>query len=57
MYGVIGTLVLILDVAVIVDCLQSPMSAAEKCLWIFLVLFLPVLGMLLYFLLAKRPIL
>ena len=55
MYGIIGLLIFILDIVAIVDCLQSPMDGNKKLLWVLLILVLPFLGMVLYFLLAKRP--
>ena len=46
--------VLVLDIIAIVDCLKSDASTGKKLLWILLVLILPVLGMILYFLLGKK---
>ncbi len=54
MYGLAGLLVFILDVVAIVDCIQSSLDTGKKLLWILLILVLPLLGMLLYFLLAKK---
>ena len=54
MYGISAILILVLDIIAIVDCLQSSMDSAKKLLWVLLVLALPVLGMVLYFLLAKK---
>lgn len=54
MYGFLGLLIFVLDIVVIVDCLQSSMDGTKKLLWVVLVLLLPLLGMLLYFLLAKK---
>ena len=54
MYGLVGLLIFILDIVAIVDCVQSSMEGTKKLLWILLILLLPFLGMLLYFLLAKR---
>ena len=54
MYGLAGLLVFILDIVAIVDCIQSSLDTGKKLLWILLILVLPLLGMLLYFLLAKK---
>lgn len=56
MYGIVGLIIFVLDIVAIVDCIQSPMDGAKKLLWILLILILPLLGMLLYFLLAKKGI-
>jgi hypothetical protein len=50
----LGLVALVLDVMAIVDCLKSDTSTGKKLLWILLVLILPVLGMILYFLLGKK---
>lgn len=54
MYSLAGLLVFILDIVAIVDCIKSPMDGGKKLLWIILILVLPFLGMLLYFLLARK---
>lgn len=56
MYGLVGLIVFVLDIVAIVDCIQSSMDGTKKLLWILLILVLPVVGMLLYFLLAKRRV-
>ncbi len=54
MYGIMGLIVFVLDIVAIVDCVQSSMDSTKKLLWVLLILILPVLGMILYFLLAKK---
>ena len=56
MYTLTGILIFILDIIAIVDCIQSSVEGTKKLLWILLILALPFLGMMLYFLLAKRRI-
>ena len=56
MYGLAGTLILVLDIVAIVNCIQCSMDGTKKLLWILLILVLPFLGMMLYFLLGKRRI-
>jgi hypothetical protein len=51
---IIGLIILALDIYAIVDCIQRPMDTGKKTLWILLILFLPLLGMILYFLLNKK---
>lgn len=52
--GIFGLLVLIADVWAIVNIAQSAASTGKKVLWIVLVLLLPVLGLILWFLLGPR---
>jgi hypothetical protein len=54
MPGIVGLIVLILDIVAIVDALKSSMDTGKKALWIILILLLPVIGMVLYFLLGKK---
>ena len=52
-YGVIGLLILILDIYVIVLIVNSSADAGMKLLWIIVVLLLPLLGPILYFVLGR----
>lgn len=54
MPGLLGLVVLVLDIIAIVDALKSSMDTGNKALWIILILLLPVVGMVLYFLLGKK---
>ncbi len=54
MIGMVSLIVLILDIIAIVDILKSSAEAGNKLLWIILILILPVIGMILYFLLGKK---
>ncbi|KIV80217.1 hypothetical protein PV11_07733 [Exophiala sideris] len=52
--GVAGLIILILDIIVIIEVLQSNRPASHKVLWILVVLLFPLIGMILYFLFSKR---
>jgi hypothetical protein len=52
--GLIGLLILAADIWAIVSVVQSSASTGKKVLWILLVLILPVLGFILWFLLGPR---
>ncbi len=54
MGAILGLVVLVLDIVAIVDALKSSMDTGKKALWIILILILPVVGMVLYFLLGKK---
>jgi hypothetical protein len=54
MGGILGLIVLVLDIIAIVDALKSSMDTGKKALWIILILVLPVIGMVLYFLIGKK---
>ncbi|HEV2064317.1 MAG TPA: PLDc N-terminal domain-containing protein [Thermoanaerobaculia bacterium] len=48
-YSLIGLVVLVLDVVALVKLLQSGADAGTKILWALLIILLPILGMILYF--------
>lgn len=52
-YSLIGLIVLVLDIIAIVHILRSGKSATAKLLWILLVLFFPVFGMIIYFIFGE----
>jgi hypothetical protein len=52
--GIFGLLILIADVWAIVNIAQSAATTGKKVLWVVLVLVLPVLGLILWFLLGPR---
>ncbi len=52
--GLFGLIVLVLDIVAIIDILGGRGSATHKLLWFVVVFFLPVVGMILYFLIGKN---
>ena len=54
MRGLLGLVILILDIIALVDIFKSSMTTGMKALWAILVIIFPVLGMIFYFLLGKK---
>lgn len=54
MGGLIGLIILVLDIIAIVDCVKSSLEQGKKILWIILIIILPLIGMILYFLVGKK---
>lgn len=52
--GLFGLIILVLDVWAIVKTIQSSASTGSKVLWIVLILLLPVLGLILYWLMGPK---
>jgi succinate dehydrogenase/fumarate reductase cytochrome b subunit len=52
--GIFGLLVLVADVWAIISIFQSGASGEKKALWIVLVVLLPVLGLILWYILGPR---
>jgi len=52
MYSLLGAVVLILDIIALVKLLQSGAEAGTKILWVVIIVLLPFLGMILYFLMG-----
>ncbi len=53
MAQLLALVVFVLDILAIVDCIKGSKKGEEKALWILLILFLPLVGLILYYLLAK----
>ena len=51
--SLVGVVVLLLDIFAIVSVLRQSSGAMHKVLWIALILLLPIVGMVLYFLLGR----
>lgn len=52
--GLLGLIILVLDVWAVVKIAQSSASTGKKVLWIVLVVLFPILGFVLWFLLGPR---
>ena len=52
-YGLLGLVILIADIWAIIEIVQSGKSTGNKVLWILLILFFPLIGVILYFLLGR----
>jgi len=55
MLSLVGLVILLLDIFAIVSVLLGSSEAMRKLLWIVLILLLPVVGMVLYFLIGRSP--
>ena len=51
-YSIWGLLILVLDIIALVSLLKSGADSGTKILWVLLIVLLPVLGMVLYFILG-----
>lgn len=52
--GLVGLIVLVLDIFAIVKIFQSSATAVARLLWTLLILFLPVVGLIIWFLMGPR---
>ena len=50
----IALVILVLDILAIIDVLKSVKDNAKKALWIILILVLPLVGMVIYFLVGRK---
>ena len=50
---VVGLVVLVLDILAVVDIIKRPMETGMKILWVILIIWLPVIGLILYYLLGR----
>ena len=54
MDSLLGLVILVLDIAALIDIIQSSMDTTRKIIWALVVLVFPVLGMIVYFLVGKK---
>lgn len=54
MARLISLIILIIDIVVILDIIRSNKDMEKKVLWIIAVIFLPVLGPILYYVVGKK---
>lgn len=54
LYQILGIVILILDILVIVSVWRSHKAFIPKALWTLIILFLPLIGLILYFLLGRE---
>ena len=52
--GIVGLLILAGDIWAIINVFQSSVSKGKKLIWILVILLLPLLGLILWFLLGPR---
>lgn len=55
MLEILGLIILILDIVAIFSVLAGSGSVGHKLLWVLLILILPVIGLILYYLVGKSP--
>ncbi|MEO7988815.1 MAG: PLD nuclease N-terminal domain-containing protein [Chryseolinea sp.] len=54
MWRLISFIILIIDIVVVLEILRSNKDLEKKVLWIIAVVFLPILGPILYYLIGKK---
>ncbi len=54
MGGLLSLVIFALDIWVIVDCIKSSRDSNNKILWVLLIIFLPLVGLILYLTLGKN---
>ncbi|GLQ15953.1 PLDc N-terminal domain-containing protein [Maritalea porphyrae] len=52
--GLLGLIVLVLDIWAIIKIIQSGTTALTKALWIVVILVLPVVGLILWYMLGRK---
>lgn len=54
--NIIAVIIAILDLVAIISVLGGMSSPGRKALWVIIILVLPVLGLILYYLLGRSPV-
>jgi len=53
-YGLLGLIIFVLDVVAIINILGSGAPATEKLLWVVVILLLPVVGLIIWWLMGRK---
>jgi len=51
--GLIGLIILVLDILAIIEIFKSSSDTMSKLLWTLLILFFPLLGLIIYYLFGR----
>ncbi len=54
MKSLLGLIILVLDIIAIIELLKSKADTGKKALWIILIIILPLVGLILYYLLGRK---
>ena len=54
MKGLLSLVILVLDIVAIIDVIRSSMDTGKKVFWIILILVLPIIGLILYFIIGRK---
>jgi hypothetical protein len=54
MRGLLGLIVLVLDILAIIEIIKGRTKDTEKILWVVLIIFLPVIGLLLWWFMGRK---
>ena len=54
MNGLVGLIILVLSIWAIINIVKSSAEVGKKVLWVLLILFLPVIGLIIWALLGPR---
>ena len=54
MNGLVGLIILVLSIWAIINIVKSSTEVGKKVLWVLLILFLPVIGLIIWALLGPR---
>jgi hypothetical protein len=52
-FGILGLIVLVLDIIALVSIFQAAKPVGWKVIWALVVILLPIIGMIVYFLIGK----
>lgn len=54
MQGIIGLIALVLAIVALIDAIKSSLEQGKKILWIILIILIPFVGPILYFIIGKK---
>lgn len=54
--GILGLIIIGLDIWAVIQILQSESETASKVLWVLLILFLPIIGFIIWYFAGPKPV-
>jgi len=54
MGGLMGLIILVLDIIAILDVIKSAKTKGQKILWTVLILVLPLIGLIVYYVIGRK---
>ncbi len=51
--GLLGLIIVVLQIIALIDVIQSSMDNTRKIIWALIIIFIPLLGLIAYFLVKK----
>ena len=52
--GLLGLVIIVLQIIALIDVIQSSMDSTRKIIWALVIIFIPLIGLIAYFLVSRN---